>query len=108
MPKYAIERQYLVPVYQHLFVDAPDFDAACRQAIDHDDWDGSETDYDNSRETTIACAVEVPAGKTGFKDGEQTATEMIYHSGLPYLEIPRPFRGEDDVSRCAAGRNCGD
>jgi hypothetical protein len=24
MPKYAIERQYLVPVYQHLFIDAPD------------------------------------------------------------------------------------
>jgi hypothetical protein len=99
MPKYAVERQYLVPVYQHLFIDAPDLDAACRQALDHDDWDSSETDYDNSCETTIACAVEIPAG---FKGGaEATATEMIYQAGLPNLEIPRQFRADDELS-CAS------
>ena len=106
MPKYAIERQYLVPVYQHLFVDAPDLDAACRQALDHDDWDSSETDYDASRETTIACAVEIPVGKTELKGGaEATATEMIYQAGLPHLHIPRQFRDDDDVSR--ASPRCG-
>jgi hypothetical protein len=102
MPKYAIERQYLVPVYQHLFIDAPDLDAACRQALDHDDWDSSETDYDNSRETTIACAVEIPSGKTGCNGGtDATASEMIYQAGLPDLDIPRQFRSDDDVSRAS-------
>ena len=102
MPKYAIERQYLVPVYQHLSIDAPDLDAACRQALDHDDWDSSETDYDNSRETTIACAVEIPSDRTGFEGGaEASATEMIYQAGLPHLEIPRQFRSDDDVSRAS-------
>ena len=48
-----------MPVYQHLFIDAPDLEAACREALDHDDWDSSETDYVNSRETTIAQAVEI-------------------------------------------------
>ena len=66
MPKYAIERQYLVPVYQHLFIEAPNLDAACQQALDHDDWDSSRTDYDSSRETTIVCAVEIQCGAAGF------------------------------------------
>jgi len=70
--------------------------------LDHDDWDSSETDYDNSRETTIACAVEIPSDKTGFEGGaEASATEMIYQAGLHHLEIPRQFRSDDDVPRAS-------
>jgi hypothetical protein len=102
IPKYAIERQYLVPVYQHLFTEAPDLDAACQQALDHDDWDSSQTDYESSRETTIVCAVEIPCGEAGFSGGpEVSATEMIYQAGLPQLEIPRRFRGHHDLGRSA-------
>jgi hypothetical protein len=34
MPRYVIERQYLVPMFEHILVEAPSFDAACREAID--------------------------------------------------------------------------
>jgi hypothetical protein len=102
MPKYAIERQYLVPVYQHLFIEAPNLDAACQQALDHDNWDSSRTDYDSSRETTIVCAVEIPSSKTSFScRAEANATEMIYQAGLPWLEIPHRFCGDDDLARSA-------
>jgi len=93
MPKYAIERQYLVPVYQHLFIDAPDLEAACRQALDHDDWDSSETDYDNSRETTIAQAVEIP---TDFDLDSRSLSECVYNAGLEQLAIPPQFATGDD------------
>src|SRR5438874_2503855 len=93
MPRYAIERQYLVPVYQHLFVDAPDLDAACRQALDHDDWDSGETDYDNSRETTIAQAVEIPPD---FDLEQCSLSECVYNAGLEQLAIPPQFATGDD------------
>jgi hypothetical protein len=31
MPKFVIERQYLVPMYQHIFVEADTFEEACEQ-----------------------------------------------------------------------------
>jgi len=93
MPKYAIERQYLVPVYQHVLIDAPDLDAACRQALDHDDWDSSETDYDNSRETTIAQAVEIPPD---FDLEQRSPSECVYTAGLEQLAIPARFATGDD------------
>ena len=93
VPKYAIERQYLVPVYQHLLIDAPDLNAACRQALDHDDWDSSETDYDNSRETTIAQAVEIPAD---FDLEQRSLSECVYTAGLEPLAIPARFATGDD------------
>ena len=30
MAKFAIERQYLLPIYQRLIIDAPDIATACR------------------------------------------------------------------------------
>jgi hypothetical protein len=35
MPKYVVERQYLLPVYQRLVVEADTVEAACEKAIDH-------------------------------------------------------------------------
>ena len=39
MPIFVIERQYLLPVYQHLVIEAPDLAAACKEAIEGEhDW----------------------------------------------------------------------
>jgi hypothetical protein len=32
MPKFVIERQYLLPIYQRLIIDAPDITTACQEA----------------------------------------------------------------------------
>jgi hypothetical protein len=93
MPKYVIERQYLLPVYQHVLVEAPDLHAACRQAIENDDWDTSEQDFDNSRETTIAQAVEIPAD---FDLDSRSLSECVYNAGLEQLAIPPQFGTGDD------------
>ena len=50
MPKFVIERQYLVPMYQHIVVEAENFEEACKQAISDDiDWDTQEMDCDSAR-----------------------------------------------------------
>jgi hypothetical protein len=33
MPKFVIERQYLVPMYQHVVVEADNLEAACKEGI---------------------------------------------------------------------------
>ena len=61
MPRYIIERQYLLPVYQHLALDASDLDSACREALDdgEHDWEDAQEDYEGSRLTTIVSAIEI-------------------------------------------------
>ena len=40
MPKFVIERQYLVPMYQHIIVEADNLEEACEKADSDDiDWD---------------------------------------------------------------------
>ena len=39
MPKFVIERQYLVPMYQHIVVEAPDIATACEVAVEDDSWE---------------------------------------------------------------------
>jgi hypothetical protein len=57
MPKFVIERQYLLPMYQHIVVEAENLDEACKKGISDDvDWDTQEMDCDNARATTIAEA----------------------------------------------------
>src|SRR5262249_14846622 len=63
VPRYIIERQYLVPIYEHLLVEAPSFEAACCEALDDhvQPWgDDAQIDFDNAHSTTIAQAVELP------------------------------------------------
>jgi hypothetical protein len=61
MPKYVIERQYLVPMYQHIVVEAETLEAACKKAISDDiDWGSQEMDCDSARATTITAAKIVP------------------------------------------------
>jgi hypothetical protein len=63
MPKFVIERQYLVPMYQHIVVEAETLEAACEMAVNDDiSWDSQEMDCDNARQTTITNAKAIPDG----------------------------------------------
>ena len=63
MPKFVIERQYLVPMYQHIVVEAETLEAACTKAMSDDiDWDTQEMDCDSARATTITEAKIMPEG----------------------------------------------
>ena len=45
MPKFVIERQYLVPRYQHIIVEAENLEEVCKKGISDDiDWDTQEMD----------------------------------------------------------------
>jgi hypothetical protein len=61
MPKFVIERQYLVPMYQHIVVEAETLEAVCAMAVSDDiAWDSQEMDSDNARATTITEAKVIP------------------------------------------------
>ena len=61
MPKYVIERQYLVPMYQHIVVEAENLEEACTKGISDDiHWGSQEMDCDSARATTITAAKIVP------------------------------------------------
>jgi hypothetical protein len=61
MQIFVIERQYLLPIYQHLVIEAPDLTAACKEAVDGDhDWEDAVEDGDSARPTTISGAKLVP------------------------------------------------
>jgi hypothetical protein len=63
MPKYVIERQHLVPMYQHIVVEADAVKAACETAVtDEIAWDSQEMDCDNTRAATIAQVKLIPDG----------------------------------------------
>ena|SRR5271163_545640 len=63
MPKFVIERQYLVPMYQHIIVEAENLEEACKTGISDDiDWDTQEMDCDSAHATTITGAKIVPEG----------------------------------------------
>src|SRR5262249_60917464 len=75
MPKFVIERQYLVPMYQHIVVEAENLEEACKKGISDDiDWDTQEMDCDGARRTTITGAKLVP-------DGYNVSTSLITASG---------------------------
>ena len=99
MPRYVIERQFLVPIFEHVLVEAPNLDTACGRALDDHDvpWgDDSQIDYDNSRRVTIVQAVELPEDfypeVQADEDGDHYAlSELLYSSGLDLLAIPPEF-----------------
>ena len=63
MPKYVIERQYLVPMYQHIVIEAENLEKACKKAISDDiDWDTQEMDCDGAHDTTHTNAKVIPEG----------------------------------------------
>jgi hypothetical protein len=63
MPKFVIERRYLVPMYQHIVVEAENLEMACEMAVSDDiDWDTQEMDCDSARATTITESKVIPKG----------------------------------------------
>ena len=79
MPKYVIERQYLVPMYQHIVVEAENLEEACTKGISDDiHWGSQEMDCDSARATTITVAKIVPKGY----EADQ-ARSLIVASGDP-------------------------
>jgi len=65
MPKFVIERQYLVPMYQHIAVEADSLEEACKTGISDDiDWDSQEMDCDGARRTPSLTSSWFPAGTT--------------------------------------------
>jgi len=61
MPKFVFERQYLVPMYQHIVIAAESFEKACELAVSDDiSWESQEMDCDNARATTLTAAKAIP------------------------------------------------
>ena len=70
MPKFVIERHYLVPMYQHIVVEAENFEEAARKGVSDDiDWDTQEMDSDGARKTTITNAKVIPEDKFNANTG---------------------------------------
>jgi hypothetical protein len=96
MPRYVIERQFLVPMYEHILVEASDLQTACRQALDDcaQPWgDDAKLDWDSAHSTTIAQAVAIPEHLLPELKSAQDAAQhdlslVLYDSGLNLLPIP--------------------
>ena len=104
MPRYVIERQYLVPIFEHILVEAPSFEAACREALDEhaQPWgDDAEIAFDDARPTTIAEAVELPETLQPELCPENAdryiLSGLLYDSGLDLLPIPSEFPGTGEA-----------
>lgn len=53
MPDFTIETTYHLPVFRHRTYAAATLEAACRAAVEDDNWDRAEKDYDSSGEVHI-------------------------------------------------------
>ena len=106
MTRYVIERQYLVPMFEHIFVEAPSLEEACREAIDEftQPWsDNAELDFDNARAVTVEQAVEIPDHlfpelRSRDDEDRHVLSHVLYDAGLDLLPIPAAFadEGTDD------------
>jgi hypothetical protein len=100
MPRYIIERQFLLPVYEHLLITAPNFKAACREALDDiaNPWsEDAQQDFDNAGPVTITEAVELPEETFADLQEEEemdrrALAQLLYNSGSEPLPIPEEFR----------------
>ena len=115
MPKFVIERQYLVPMYQHIAVEAESLEEACKNGISDDThWDTQEMDSDNARQTTITNAKVIPdalelapgdiilrrdrPATPGFGVPGYSFATFLYENEEetgPLLEIPEQFTDDE-------------
>jgi hypothetical protein len=109
MPKFVIERQYLVPMYQHIVVAAETLDAACELAVSDDiSWESQEMDCDNARATTLTAAKAIPDGyeldaaqhalTTAISPIGISLASFLYENEVEtgrLLEIPAKFTDRD-------------
>ena len=97
MPRYVIERQFLLPIYEHILIQAPSLEAACREALDEwaQPWgDDSKQDFDSAGPVTVSRAVELPDSPTGSgRDLGRCGSlgHALYSAGLTPLPIPAEF-----------------
>lgn len=111
MPRYVIERQFLVPMYEHIFVEAPSLEAACHRALDDyaRPWgDNAKLDWESSQSTTIARAVEIPHGvlpelKSAGDADHHDLSLVLYDSGLDLRPVPEEFSEEPEERRDKIG-----
>jgi len=105
MPRYIIERQYLLPVYQHLALEAPDVESACRQALDdaEHDWEDAQQDYDSSRSTKIMAAIEIASEEEWViaNESQYERCGLMYDGSHELIEIPREFSEGDRLAELA-------
>ena len=113
MPCYIIERQYL-PVYQHLAIEAPDLDTACREALDNGqhDWEDAQKDYESSRPTTIVCAIEIVSKEEWViaNESQYERSGLMYDGSHELIEIPRELTEKDrlaDLAEILERSDCG-
>jgi hypothetical protein len=115
MPSFVIERQYLVPMYQHIVVEADTFDEACKLAVSDDiDWETQEMDSDNARKTTLTNVKMIPdhlelvAGDIILRRDQPTTpgfgvpgyglSTFLYETEAetgPLLKIPEQFTNDE-------------
>ena len=104
MPRYIIERQYLLPVYQHLAVEAPDLESACREALDdgEHDWEDAQEDYENSRPTTIS-AIEIASEEEWViaTKSQYERSTLMYDGSRELIEIRPAFSEKDHPAELA-------
>ena len=86
MPRYIIERTYLMPVCKQFVVEAPDLETACREAMDEHkyDWDGQVDDPESSESHHLTRIVRL-------EDGEVPDITALYDGNHDSLDIPREF-----------------
>ena len=101
MPRYIIERQYFVPKFEHIMIDAPTFEDACRQAVDDLSqlWsEEAELCFDDARPTTVTYAVQLPDDYKPDEEQDEFGIDrplssLLYCAGLDPLSIPNEFGG---------------
>ncbi|ESX90879.1 hypothetical protein [Mesorhizobium sp. LSHC412B00] len=83
MPEFTIETTYHLPVFRQSTYSADTPEAACRLAIEDNDWSGQKEDYESSCESHV----------TGISEGAEAA-----YRGQA---IPVPAHFEEEVQRKA-------
>jgi len=105
MPRYIIERQYLLPVYQHLAVEAPDLDTASREALDdgQHDWEDAQEDYESSLPATIVSAIEIASEEEWViaNESQYERSGLMYDGSHELIEIPREFTESNPLAELA-------
>jgi hypothetical protein len=91
MPKYLIERQFLIPVYHHLVVEADTPEEACGEAIERDDWSDAIDNYESARATTITAIREVTDEE---KLQDLGLSGFVCETGAELIEVPEHFANE--------------
>jgi hypothetical protein len=102
MPRYVIERQYLVPMFEHIMVEASTFEDACREATDDiaQPWsEDAELCFDDARSTTVTCAIELPDDYDLNREGNGlndciSLSSLLYCAGFEPLVIAPEFGTE--------------